>query len=282
MIMSTQAIEEFGEELVRNVRDVSIQQCNLSLRPDRETPRAERWRAAAAAGGQALASVMIPECVDMTVFEVLREIDDQERLPLSFTTPRGETVNLLAEGGGELGGWYVGIGSWPSYYSQERIVDAEEWAASAVESAARWGVDPTPDPPPVMEQLSPRRRAIEELGQLLVHHVRDVAIRSCDLQLTPQSDTPLARRWRQAALASGGAVPPEVLIPDCVDETILAFLRAIDQGLLPLSFTAESGETVDLREAGGCKLAERYGEWRARYTKERFTDDLAEPAQEAR
>jgi hypothetical protein len=129
-----------------------------------------------------------------------------------------------------------------------------------------------------MEELSLRRRAIEELGQLLVRHVRDVAIRSCDLQLTPQSDTPVARRWRQAALASGGAVPAHVLIPDCVDEAILAFLRAIDQGLLPLSFTAESGETVDLREAGGGKLAGRYegpSGWRARYSKERFFDDLA-------
>jgi hypothetical protein len=66
-----------------------------------------------------------------------------------------------------------------------------------------------------------------------------------------------------------------MLIPDCVDETLLAFLRAIDQGLLPLSFTAASGETVDLAKEGGGELAGRYGGWRARYSKERFFDDLA-------
>jgi hypothetical protein len=33
---------------------------------------------------------------------------------------------------------------------------------------------------------------------------------------------------------------------DLVDKTIFAFLRAIDKGHLPLSFSAENGEMVDL------------------------------------
>jgi hypothetical protein len=169
----------------------------------------------------------------------------------------------------------------PSLYSKERMVDAGDIDVAAI--AAEYGVGPTPDPAPVQEALPMPRRAIEELGELLVRHVRDVAIRSCDLQLTPQSDTPVARRWRRAAIASGGAVPPQVLIPDCVDETILAFLRAIEQGLLRLSFTAASFDTVDLAKEGGGELGARYmasDGWRARYSKERFADDAAdlEPA----
>jgi hypothetical protein len=272
MIMSTQAIDEFGERLVREVRDVAIQGGNLRADPRCQSVVAKRWRAAAAAArGQVPADMVIADCVDGTVSVALYAMDDANLLHLSFTTKRGETVDLLVEGHGELSGWYGGTSGWRTWYSNERVVDLDDFA----DIRAQWGVDATPDPAPVQEELPMPRRAIEELGELLVRHVRDVAIPSCDLQLTPQSDTPVARRWRQAALASGGAVPPQVLIPDCVDETILAFLRAIDQSLLRLSFTATSGETVDLREASGGELAGRYAGWRAAHSKERFFDDSA-------
>ena len=269
--MSTQAIEDFGQRLARYVRDEAIRDSDLTLKPHCKGPTAERWRAAAAAaGGQVPADMVIPGCVDDTVFELLFSMDDANRLHLSFTTPRGETVDLSVVGWGEPAGWYMGPSTWRAWYSKERLVDVDDFAPVPAE----WGVDPTPDPPPNQEELPMPRRAIEELGQLLVRHVRDVAIRSCDLQLTPQSDTPVARRWRRASLASG-AVPPEVLIPDCVDEALLAFLRAIDEGLLPLSFTAQNGETVDLKEAGRGELARSYEGWRARYSKERFAEEEA-------
>jgi hypothetical protein len=270
MIMTRQAIVEFGERLVRHVRDDAVRSCGLTLRPDYQGADGERWRAAAVAGGQILTKMVIPDCVDSAVCHLLSAMDDADLLHLSFITPRGETVDWPVVSWGEPVGWYIGTGEWRPRYSKERFID--DFPLD----------DPTVASPLVLEEVSPRRRVHEELGQLLVRHVRDVAIRSCDLQLTPQSDTPVARRWRQAALASGGAVPPEVLIPDCVDETILAFLRAIDQGLLPLSFTAQSGETVELRQAGEGRLAERYSEWRARYTKERFADDVPNLAPQER
>jgi hypothetical protein len=273
--MSTQAIDEFGERLVREVRDVAIRGGDLTVRPDYQGVDGKRWRAAAAAaGGQVPADMVIADCVDGTVSVTLYAMDDANLLHLSFTTKRRETVDLLVEGHGELSGWYGGTSGWRTWYSKERVVDLDDFA----DIRAQWGVDATPDPAPIQEDLPMPRRAIEELGELLVRHVRDVAIRSCDLQLTPQSDTPVARRWRRAAIASGGAVPPHVLIPDCVDETILAFLRAIDQGLLRLSFTAASGDTVDLAKEGLSKLSERYAGWRAKHSKERFADDLADLA----
>ena len=281
--MSTQAIEEFGQRLVQHCRDHAIWAGELTLKPDYEGVDGKRWRAAAAAaGGLVPADMVIPDCVDGAVCAVLHEIDSQERLYLSFTTKAGEIVDLLVEGGGELAGWYGGPNSWRTWYSKERIVDLEDFDISAL--AAEWGTENIPDDPaPILEELQMPRRAIEELGELLVRHVRDVAIQSCDMQLLPHSETPMAQRWRRIAAGFQGQVPPEVLIPDCVDETIFAFLRAIDQGKLRLSFTADSGETVDLVKEGAGTLAKQYmasGGWRAKYSKERFFDDLADVASE--
>ena len=263
------AIEKFGALVVCYVREVSIQQCHLPLIPDRETLRARRLKAAAvAAGGLVPAEVVVPECVDTTVFEVLRHIDDQEILHLLFHESSGEMIDLLVDGGGELGGWYIGTGEWRPRYSKERFIDY------FADTPTDWGIhDNVVDPAPILADLPMPRRAIEELGQLLVRHVRDVAIQSCDLQRLPHSQTPVAKRWRCAGAPFHGQIPPEVLIPDCVDETIFAFLRAIDRALLPLSFIAENGKMVDLVKEGRGELASHYirpGGWRSQYSKERF------------
>jgi hypothetical protein len=268
MIMNNEAIEEFGRRLVLYGRDEAIKLCDLNLRPGRESTIGNRWRAAAAmVGGEAL---VIPDYVDAPIFETLYEIDAQQNIHLLFTNANGETVDLLVDGVGELAGWYVGVPSWRSYYSTERILDADDIGISAIK--AEYGIPDFPDAPaPNLDELEMPRRAIEELGILLVRHVRDVAIQSCDVQLLPHSETAMAKRWRKAAIPFNGKVPQEVLIPDCVDETLFTFLRAIDQGLLPLSFVTENGETVDLTKAGN--LATRYiepGGWRDQFSKERI------------
>ncbi len=276
--MFKEAIEEFGELLTKHCRDERIRTSDkVLLKLDDSTAvYADRLRAAAAAAGGLLpADTVIPECVDGLVSELLYAMDEP-LLHVWFTTSWGETVDVSVVGWGEPVGYYGVDDGWRGWYSKERMVDIEDWAnRTPLEGTEKL----PPEPPPVMEELSPRRRAIEELGELLVRHVRDVAIQSCDLQLLPHSQTPMAKRWRRAAAAFDGKVPPEVLIPDCVDEALFAFLRAIDQGLLRLSFTAESGETVDLVKEGRGELAARYissGGWRAKYSKERFADDFAE------
>jgi len=269
--MNNEAIDEFGRRIALYVRDEAIQLCDLRLRPGRESRIGNRWRAAAAmVGGEAL---VIPDYVDAPIFEALYEIDAQQNVHLLFTSANGETVDLLVDGVGELAGWFTGHPGWKEWYSKERIVDANDIDMS--DFRAEMGIPDYPDDPaPNLDELEMPRRAIEELGILLVRHVRDVAIQSCDLQLLPHSETAMARRWRKAAIPFNGRVPPEVLIPDCIDETIFTFLRAIDKGLLPLSFVAENGETVDLTKAGN--LAERYiepGGWRDQFSKERIGQD---------
>ena len=270
MIMSKDAIEEFGERLVHHVRDSAMPQCDLVRRLDRQGAGMERLRAAAAAaGGQIPAEIVIPKCVDTTVFYVLHAMDCDAHLHLLYTTKRGETVDMSVVGWGEPIGWYAGSDEWRAMYSKERFIDA------VADIPSEWGIA-KPELARILDDLPMPRRAIEELGILLVRHVRDVAIQSCDMQLLPHSETAVAKRWRRAAIPFNGHVPPQVLIPDCVDEAIYAFLRAIDQGLLRLSYTAENGETVDLVKEGRGELASRYTDWRAKYSKERIGEDVAD------
>ena len=80
-----------------------------------------------------------------------------------------------------------------------------------------------------------------------------------------------------------GVSPTEgvrTVIPDCVDETIFYLLRALDEGVLRLSYADDaSGEVVDLTEAGLSELAGWFmgrGGWRAQYSEQRFVDDFGE------
>lgn len=276
MMISHDKIAEFGMRLMLHVHREAMSSCELTLRPDYLGADGKRWAAAAAAtGGVVPAEMIIPDCVDSTIFKLLYAMDDADLLHVFFTTADGQTIDLPVAGCGEPMGWYIGPREWRWWYSKERIVDADDIDLAAIK--AENGTQDLPDDPaPNLDELEMPRRAIEELGILLVRHVRDVAIQSCDLQLLPHSQTPMAQRWRKAAIPHNGKVPPEVLIPDCVDETIFTFLRAIDKGLLPLSFTAENGELVDLVKDGQGKLADEYirpGGWRDQFSKERIHSD---------
>ena len=121
--------------------------------------------------------------------------------------------------------------------------------------------------------------AVEEFAKALVRQVRDAALRSCDRQLSPSSRTPVGARWREASAGGADNNAVRTVLPDCVDETLFYLLQAIDQGVLRLSYTDESGQVVDLTEAGLGELSGWYmgsGGWRARYSQERFVDDFGD------
>jgi hypothetical protein len=119
---------------------------------------------------------------------------------------------------------------------------------------------------------------IEEFAKILVQQVRDAAIKSCDGALRPNAAYPIAKRWK-AAIDRNPKPFASVVIPDTVDETVFHLLRAIDEGLLKLSFTAANGKKVDLPTDGLGELAGWYmgsGGWRALYSQERFVDDFSD------
>jgi hypothetical protein len=120
---------------------------------------------------------------------------------------------------------------------------------------------------------------IEEFAKLLVKQVRDAAIKSCDIALRPNVPDPVSKRWRESACDGNLESIITIVIPDTVDETIFHLLRAIDDGLLNLSFSASNGKKVDLPNDGLGELAGWYmgsGGWRALYSQQRFVDDFSD------
>jgi hypothetical protein len=118
--MPTPEIEEFAKILVEHVRDASVQNCDRELQPDAQSPVAQRWRETKVTAS--VAGVLIPDCVDEAVCNVLQAID-QGLLHISFHSNNGKTVDLTEDGMGELAGWYMGSGGWRAMYSKERFVD---------------------------------------------------------------------------------------------------------------------------------------------------------------
>lgn len=119
---------------------------------------------------------------------------------------------------------------------------------------------------------------IEEFAKLLVREVRDSAIRNCDLMLSPASNAPVARRWREASVPTSSG---KEMIPDCIDDAVFYLLRAIDEGIIRLHFVSSNGRVVDLTTEGLGELAGWYagsGGWRADYSEERYVDDFADLA----
>lgn len=115
---------------------------------------------------------------------------------------------------------------------------------------------------------------IEEFARILVKEVRDRAIQACDAQLETRAKGPVARRWRDA-----GVVGAKIVIPDCVDKTIAALLRAIDDGELQVRFVAADGKSIDLSKDGLGELVGWYmgsAGWRTQMSDERAIDDFAD------
>lgn len=122
---------------------------------------------------------------------------------------------------------------------------------------------------------------IEEFARLLVKQVRDPAIQSCDRLRKLGGEAPIAKRWSLALGSGDSDKVAEVIVPDCVDETVFYLLQAIDQGLLQLSFTASNGKTVDLPSDGAGELSGWYMSaegWRDLHSAERFADDFSDMA----
>jgi hypothetical protein len=117
---------------------------------------------------------------------------------------------------------------------------------------------------------------IIHFAKLIVENVRDQAIKSCDVQLhTDNLNSPIAKRWRDVINNGNIENLGEMIISDCVDDTIFYLLKAIDEGILNLSFNASSGKQINLSLDGLGELSGWYmGEWRSKYSNERCSNDL--------
>lgn len=117
----------------------------------------------------------------------------------------------------------------------------------------------------------------EEFAKLIIHHVRDMAIKSCDTQLhTKNLNSPTAKRWNEALKEGDPIKFAEMIIADSIDDAIFYFLLAIDDELINVSFKSASGDNLAftsdnyLGELGGWYS----GEWRMKYSNERSFNDF--------
>jgi hypothetical protein len=121
--MPNHEIEEFAKNLVQEVRDLTIRECDRSLHPNANHAIAKRWSDAARAGnGEYFARVLIPDIVDSVLTHFCRAIDEGH-LRLSYTASNGKVANLTVDGLAELAGWYIGSDGWRAKYSKERFAD---------------------------------------------------------------------------------------------------------------------------------------------------------------
>ena len=115
-------VDEFAEQLVREVRDRAIHMCDAILRGQGPPDVVRRWSNARAEGSDAWASQVIADCVDETIGYLLVAID-QEILPLVYRGRSGETVDLAEAGDEGLSGAYIASGGWVAQHSRERYTD---------------------------------------------------------------------------------------------------------------------------------------------------------------
>lgn len=118
---------------------------------------------------------------------------------------------------------------------------------------------------------------IISFAEAIVRFVRDRAIQNCVVRLDSPPKSPIGKHWTKMLGSTDLEQVQNVIIPDCVDETIFCLLNAIDEGGLKLSFTAPNGQEVNLTAAGLGELAGWYmgaGNWRENFSKEKINHYL--------
>lgn len=108
---------------MRLVRDAAISEGELLISGRAVGPDGERWRPIAEDPGLHNAvEMLIPDIVDLTLFELLNAIDNRE-LPLAWRSQTGDTIDLEKLGKGEMAGSFMGSPSWRSQYSSKPFFD---------------------------------------------------------------------------------------------------------------------------------------------------------------
>lgn len=121
--MPSEPISAFAEQLVRFVRDRAIANCKARLGGQASSAIATRWKdVIATSETKAISEVIVADSVDETIFCLLNGIDTGD-LKLLYRSSDGRISDLMAEGLGELAGWYVGSDNWRDQYSSEKSTD---------------------------------------------------------------------------------------------------------------------------------------------------------------
>ena len=115
----TEELQEFAKLLI-DVRDSSIKDCDKMFTDKSKGPSALRWQDAKLNDKEKLPEMMIADCVDTALANLLLAID-QGLLNITFKSSSDKEINLTENG--ELTGWFMGSDGWRAQYSKERYID---------------------------------------------------------------------------------------------------------------------------------------------------------------
>ena len=112
-------------------------------------------------------------------------------------------------------------------------------------------------------------------AEKLIKNVRDNTIKSCDSQLLKESNSPIAKRWRELVNSGNINELQKTLIVNCIDDTLFHLLDAIDKRKININYITNKNETINLSEAGLGEMAGSYASnnWIEQFSDERFSDD---------
>jgi hypothetical protein len=116
------AIHEFGKALIRHVRDEAIRACDQDLLPTARSRQALRWRESAAGTGRPAPEMLVADCVDRALAQLMFAVD-LGTIRILVPDGNGGQIDLTEEGLGELCGWYMGVDGWRGWHSKERLFD---------------------------------------------------------------------------------------------------------------------------------------------------------------
>jgi hypothetical protein len=106
---SPDLVKEFASDIIRNVRDRAVRNCDMLMALKNATAR------------EAL-TTLLPDIVDETIFALLDAIDNGV-LRLTYASSAGDSIDLTDSALGEMAGWFMGNDGWRNHYCQERFFD---------------------------------------------------------------------------------------------------------------------------------------------------------------
>jgi len=117
-------------------------------------------------------------------------------------------------------------------------------------------------------------KEIEEFAKILITEVRDESIDSCDILIDQNSEDVGAKRLRSLCDDGMNENFAKALVLYCVDEVLFHLLDAIDNAHLQLVFKSNKGNMVDLTDSGEMAGWYASGEWKKKFSKQRYFDDF--------
>jgi hypothetical protein len=244
--MNEDDLNELGKKVISAIRDPAISNLDKYTSDVSNSLVAIQLRKAKSKT-EAL-HALIPVVVDSAVFCLLNAMNAGA---INFLFVANDGRQLPIHVAGPVQSCYR---SWISNFSVERndlsdLAEGSDFFGAADSASTQMSADD-----------------MNDFGRTVVCKVRDLAIRSNDVGISKRSNSPSAKRFRNARSVRQAVYEA---ISDCVNTAIFQFLHAIDSGALKLHFVTNDGRQLDLYGDGYGELGGWFFCWIESFSKER-------------